>query len=106
MKFWIILLVTLLLGTNAFWILSIIDDAVTCSYSDASFDTTLKMYNQTIVLANLDLKGKTAEQAISLIGKDVYGLSPFIKDGCVNVGQVCVQLNEDNVVIGFGDTAL
>ena len=106
MKYWIVFLITLLLGTNAFWVLSVIDDAVTCSYSDASFDTTLKMYNQTIILANLDLKGKTAEQAISLIGKDVYGLAPFIKDGCVNAGMVCVQLNENNIVTGFGDTAL
>ena len=64
------------------------------------------MYNQTIILANLDLKGKTAEHAILLIGKDVYGLAPFFKDGCVYAGQVCVQLNENNIVTGFGDITL
>lgn len=96
----------LLIGTNGFWIFALVDDAVTCMYSDASFDLTEKMYRQSVILANLELKGKSANEAVNLIGKDVYGLDPFIKDGCVYAGQVCVRINENNFVVGIGETAL
>lgn len=106
MKYWIIFLVVLLLGTNGFWVFVLIDDAVTCAYSDSSFELTEKMYRQSVVLANLELIGKTANEAVEIIGKDVYGLEPFIKEGCVYAGQVCVRLNENNIVEGIGENAL
>ena len=98
MKYWIIGLVILLLSSNTFWIYALIDDAVTCMYSDASYDMTNQMYRQLLALSNLNLGGLSLEEAKSKIGKDIHGLDPFEKEGCLYVGQICLQIGKDNTV--------
>jgi len=98
MKYWIIGLLALLISSNLFWVLSIIDDAVTCTYSHASYDLLHQMHQQTIVLANLNLVGQTVGEAQELIGKDIHGFEPFIKDGCLYVGQVCLEIGQDQTI--------
>ena len=91
-----------LIGTNAFWAYVVIDQGVTQSYTQASSDLAQKQYEQTLVLANLQLIGLSSKEAIKRIGKDVYGLNPFIKEGCIVAGQVCIKLKDDKVV-GIGN---
>jgi hypothetical protein len=64
------------------------------------------MYEQTLRLANLELIGLGADEALAKIGKDVYGLDPFEKEGCIYAGNVCVRLNEGRKVDGIGVNGL
>ena len=32
------------------------------------------------------------------IGTDIHGLDPFVKEGCLNVGQICLQIGNDNTI--------
>ena len=100
-KFWVITLVVLLIGTNMYWLYTAIDTGVTMTYREASFDATEKGYEQAIRLANLDLLGMSADEAILRIGLDSYGSEPFEKEGCIYTAQVCVILDEDRKVVGF-----
>ncbi len=71
------------------------------TYRDASFDHTAKGYEQALRLANLDLLGMSADEAILTIGLDSYGSGPFEKEGCIYTAQVCIVLDEDRKVVGF-----
>ena len=77
MKYLIATLIVLLLGTNGFWLYAFVDDAVTCMYSDASYDMTDQMYRQSLAIANLNLIGLTVDEAREKVGKDIHGLDPF-----------------------------
>lgn len=98
MKYWIIGLLILLLGSNAFWFSALLDNAVTCMYSDASLDMIDQMYRQSLALSNLNLVGLSLEEAKDKIGTDIHGLDPFVKEGCLNVGQICLQIGNDNTI--------
>ena len=98
MKYWIIGLVTLLVGSNAFWMYALVDDAVTCMYSDASFDLTNQMYRQSLALSNLNLVGLSVDEARAKIGKDINDLDPFEKEGCLYVGQICLQIGSNGTI--------
>ena len=103
-KLTIIFLVLGLVGTNAYWMFVVLDQGITQTYTEASFETAQKQYEQTVVLSNLQLIGLSSEKAIEKIGKDVYGLDPFEKEGCIWAGEVCLQL-EGNKVSRIGHDA-
>jgi|TARA_R110002012_G_C11222206_1_gene562822 hypothetical protein len=98
MKYWIISLALLLIGSNLFWFFSIVDDAVSCAYSDASFDLLNQMYEQSLVLSNLNLVGLPVNEAKVLIGRDIHGFEPYIKEGCLYVGQICLEIGKDQTI--------
>lgn len=102
MKIAIGILAILLILTNSFWVYNILDDAVTCMYSDSSFELTQKMYEQTTMIANLNVIGKHADEVLAQLTPDVYGLEPFEKEGCIIAGQVCLELNESRVITAVG----
>lgn len=80
--------------TNAHWLFAIVDQGATLTYTEDSFETAQKQYEQTVILANLQLIGSSPEEAMKKIGKDVYGLEPFIKEGCLWAGEVCLLLED------------
>ena len=96
-KLTIIFLILALVVTNAYWLFAIVDQGVTLTYTEDSFETAQKQYEQTVILANLQLIGSSAEEAMKKIGKDVYGLEPFIKEGCLWAGEVCLLLEDGRV---------
>ena len=98
MKYWIIGLLTLLIGSNLFWIYSIIDDAVTCTYSKASYDLLYQTHQQALRLSNLNLIGLPVEEAREVVGKDINGFEPFMKEGCLYVGQICLEIGKDQTI--------
>ena len=98
MKYWVFLLILLLLASNGFWIYRLVDDAVTKMYTDASYDMANQMYRQSIVLSNLNLIGLDVDQAKEKIGKDIHGLDSFEKDGCLYVGQICLQISSNRTI--------
>lgn len=100
-KHWIILLTALLVISNAYWVFVMIDTGITMTYREASFDLTEKTAEQAVRLANLNLIGMGADEALALIGKDVYDLEPFEKEGCLYAGQVCLRLDDNRVIVGI-----
>jgi len=98
-KRWIILLTALLVISNAYWVFVMIDTGITMTYREASFELTEKKSEQAIRLANLNLIGMGADEALALIGTDVYDLEPFEKEGCLYAGQVCLRLDENRVIV-------
>jgi hypothetical protein len=76
-KYWIITLAIALVLSNGFWLYQTIDTGITMTYQDSSFELAQKMYEQTILLANMQIIGLGADEVITKIGKDVYGLEPL-----------------------------
>jgi hypothetical protein len=101
----IVFLAVALVLTNAYWFFGILDQGVTLTYMQSSLEMSQKQYEQSVILSNLDLNGLSAEEAIKRIGKDVYGSEPFVKEGCIWAGQVCLRL-ENNEVRGLDHDAL
>lgn len=99
-KLAIIFLVIALIGTNAYWFIVVLDQGITQTYMESSLEMSQKQYEQSVILSNLALNGLSSEEAINRIGKDIDGFEPFIKEGCIWAGQVCLSL-ENNRVIGI-----
>jgi hypothetical protein len=100
MKTLVVILISLLFLSNGFWLYQIVDNGITSTYKEASFEMTTKMLDQTVLIANKNIIGTSLEQAKTQFPKDVYGLEPFVKDGCLVLGQVCLKLNSNNIIIG------
>lgn len=101
-KYWIVALVGLLLLTNAFWFYAIVDQGISYTYLEASYDSASNSLAETRRLANLNLIGRGADEVKTLVGESLSGFEPFEKEGCLYVGQVCLRLDDDRVVVGFG----
>ena len=97
-----IALVVALVVSNAYWIYKTFDNAVTLTYVEASGESTEMDRQQTVVLANLNVVGRTVDDVIGLLGTDINGLKPFEKEGCLYYSQVCLQLNDQRVVVAVG----
>jgi hypothetical protein len=97
---------TLLIGalvlSNAFWIYRMFDNGVSLTYMEASFESAEQAREQTEVLANLSVVGRTADDVVALLSTDIHGLEPFEKEGCLYYGWVCLQLNEQRVIVAVG----
>ena len=100
-KSWIVLLLITLLASNLFWFFQLLDAGVTATYQDASYEAMRKDFQQLLILSNRNVIGKSAEEIVRLIGKDVYGSEPFVKDGCLVVSQMCLRLDSNNHVISI-----
>jgi len=105
-SYWITILLIALVTSNAYWMMLSLDSGITQTYQESSLELAHKMYEQTLRLANLELTGLGADEALTKIGKDVYGLDPFEKEGCIYAGNVCVRLNEDRKVVGIDGDSL
>ena len=100
-KSWIVLLLISLLASNLFWFFQLLDAGLTATYQNASYETMQKDFQQLLILSNKSVVGQSAEDVVRLIGKDVYGSEPFIKDGCLVVSQLCLRLDSNNQVISI-----
>jgi hypothetical protein len=98
MKIIIAILSILLIATNGYWLYSTIDFGISYTYLESSMDLTAKALEQTMIVANHNVIGMPLEEAQIKFKTDVYGLEPFIKEGCLYVGQVCLELNDKNII--------
>ena len=98
MRYWVVGLAIALIVSNGFWGYKFIDDAITRTYSAASYETTSSMLDQAIVLANLKLIGQSVDQAKARIGRDIRGFEPFQKEGCLYVEGICLKHDENDII--------
>lgn len=100
-----IVLVTLLVLTNVIWVgfyaYSQIDCGLTLTYQDASFRTQSKMLEQAVAIANQNLVGKPLSEAREVLDVDSYGTEPFIKNGCLYAGGLCLEIGDNSIIVGI-----
>lgn len=93
----------LLLLSNLGWVVAYsmqsLDHGITQSYQSASFDTLDRMLDQALVVANFNLVGKPLSEVQSTIEKDSYGSAPFIKEGCLYAGGLCLEIGTDSRIV-------
>ncbi len=97
----IISLVIALVGSNLYWLLGAVDDGVTLTYVEADAELTRNALDQTIVLANADLIGLSADEVLEMLPTDISELEPFEKEGCLYYHTVCLKLSESRIVTGI-----
>jgi len=96
----IIVLAVLLVGSNLYWFYRMMDIGISNTYREASFDTLRNSYDAAIGLANLNLIGMSADEAIETVFEAEVSEAAFEKsDGCLYVSEVCLQLDESRTVI-------
>ena len=95
-------LLLLLILSNIGWLVAYafakLDHGITLTYQAASYDTSQKMLDQAIIVANKNLVGVPLSEAIEKIGQDTYGLEPFLKEGCLYAGGLCLEVNNAQVI--------
>lgn len=96
---WIIVLILLLLVSNAYWVYNTIDFGVSYTYLEASAEHASKRAEQAMQLANLNLIGLDADEAQALLRNDVVGLEAFEKEGCMWVGGICLRLDSERKIV-------
>lgn len=97
---WIAFLVLALAASNGYWIYKTVDNAVTVHYIEDSVNLTARTLEQAIRVANLNVVGISAEEALERLNPDINGLEPFEKEGCICAGQICLELDETRTVTG------
>jgi len=100
MKRWIVFLLLALVISNGYWLYKMLDTTITLKYAVDSYKSTEKALEQAIRVANLNVVGITAEDALEQLSPTVNGLTPFEKEGCINVTQICLELDEYRMVTG------
>jgi len=99
-------LVLLLIASNAFWFYGAIDQGVTLMYTESSFQYAQSNYEQLLALTDENLIGRSANEVITLIPVDNNGLEPFLKEGCLYYDQICLRLGPSNIIEGYGKNVL
>ena len=101
-----IVLILLLLATNAFWLYGAIDQGVTLMYTESSYQYAQSNYEQLLTLSDKNLIGKSANEVMTLIPTANNGLEPHFKEGCLYYDQICLRLGPGNIIEGYGKNAL
>lgn len=99
------ILLALLIVSNLGWfvahLVTQLDIGLTVTYHEASLDTSQKMLDQAIIIANENLIGVPLADAMDKLGQDTYGLDPFINEGCLYAGGLCLEINSNGVIGGL-----
>ncbi len=103
MKPFTLLLLFVLFVSNLFWLYTVLDQGVSYTYLEASMESSDKEREQLFKISNLNVIGQSVNEIKGQLNPDVYGLEPFEKEGCLYVGQVCLKLNRDSIIIRVGE---
>ena len=99
-KILLVLLTVSNLGWLVAYLVAQLDHGLTLTYHEASFDTSQKILDQAIIVANKNLVGVPLADAVEKLGQDTYGLEPFVKEGCLYAGGLCLEINSNEVIGG------
>jgi hypothetical protein len=95
-----VLLVAVLVITNAWWAYRILDAGVSQTYLRASQDSTAELLSQSLAVLQVVAKPQPSRSEIvkaAAVPGDTVG--PFEKDGYVWVGQLGLQFNEQGRLV-------
>ena len=102
-KYWIALLLTLLVISNTLWFYQAVDSGISLTYARSNAELTTRMLDAAVRLANMNLVGIPVETALERIEADSVLPAPFEKttERCVVVAQLCVRYNADRTIDGI-----
>ena len=102
-KYWIGLLVALLVISNAFWFYQSVDSGISLTYARSNAELTVRTLDAAVRLANMNLVGIPLETALRRIEADSALPAPFEKktERCVVVAQLCVRYSADRTINGI-----
>jgi len=98
MKKWIVILSLALLLSNGFWINKTLNYEIALSYAAGTINSNLNEIQQAMQLVNLDVLGRHADELLVQLDSEKITSMPFEKEGCINVGFFCLELNESRHV--------
>ena len=87
MKILNLILIVLLVGTNAYWLFSIADVAVTLDYRDRHIQDLEKAHQDLVKLLPKLSQGKKKSEVVDLVSNQLSE-TPFEKDGCTWIGSL------------------
>ncbi|CAA0091441.1 Uncharacterised protein [Halioglobus japonicus] len=98
-KKWIVLLALLLLGSNAYWLIHVIDGGISYTYLESDRDLAESSAIAVTALANLNLIGLSKDEALAKI-ESLEKETPFYKsvDSCIYLAQICVKIDSTGMV--------
>ncbi|WP_028582081.1 hypothetical protein [Desulfogranum japonicum] len=98
-----IFLVILLILSNVLWFGSVVyegvDEGVSLAYLRDSYNRVDNALKQALYIANNNLVGKKLSEVETVIRKDVYGNKPFMKEGCLVAGNLCLKVDDSQRII-------
>ena len=86
------------IGWFGAWLYTSIDKGVTIAYHQDTIVTTERSLQQALSLAQHNVIGKTVEYVKAVVPRDLGGAEPFVKEGCLNYGEICLQLDQHQVI--------
>lgn len=92
----IVVLVALLLGTNLFWLYTVMDGAVASAHQRQAYEDARSTAHQTLAVLTEVAGGTATRQGVIDAAVRAHpGTEPFEKDGFVWVGSVGLRFTED-----------
>ena len=98
MKWMTIALIVSHIGWFGAWLYTSVDKGVTIAYQQDTTITMERNLQQALSLAQHNVVGKTVEDVKRVIPNDLDDTEPFVKEGCLNYGQVCLKLDQYQVI--------
>jgi hypothetical protein len=96
-----IVLIVLLVGSNAWWAYRTLDNGITHTYLNDSMEHTSRGLNQAMAILPLVAKGAHREEIISAaLQASKLDLPPFEKDGYVFVGELGLKFDNTGRFVG------
>ncbi len=97
----IIVLIVLLVGSNAWWAYRTLDNGITHTYLNDSMEHASRGLNQAMAILPLVAKGANREEIISAASKaSNLDSPPFEKDGYVFVGELGLKFDGAGKFVG------
>lgn len=90
----IVVLIALLIGTNAWWAYRTIDNGITQTYLKDSMEHASRGFNQTVAILPLVARGANRDDIVSAAKRaSKLDSLPFEKDGYVFVGELGLKFD-------------
>ena len=86
------------IGWFGAWLYTSIDQGVTIAYQQDTIIMTERSLQQALSLAQHNVVGKTVAHVKRVMPRDLDEAEPFVKEGCLNYGQVCLKLDQHQVI--------
>lgn len=97
----VIVLILLLVGTNAWWAYRTLDNGITRTYLNDSMEHTSRGFNQTVAILPLVARGANQDEIVSAARQaSKLDSPPFEKDGYVFVGELGLKFDSAGKFVG------
>ena len=98
----VIVLLVLLVGSNAWWAYRTLDNGITQTYLNDSVEHSSRGFNQAVAILPLVARGANRDEILSAaLQASKLGSPPFEKDGYVFVGELGLKFDNAGKFVGI-----